>query len=79
MNYTDRQIVKSYSGLFEGLSSLSKMELIEQLSKSLKIEKKSKDDDFYGSFGAFASDKSPEEIIKDIKENRKFKKKEFKF
>jgi hypothetical protein len=79
MNYTERHIVKSYSGLFEGLSSFSKMELIEQLSKLLKTEQKSKDDDFYSSFGGFASQQSPEEIIKDIKKSRKFRTKEIRF
>lgn len=79
MNYTDRRIVETYSGLFEGLSSLSKIELIESLSKSLKIEKITKDNRFYKSFGAFASEKSAEEIIADIKSSRKFSKKEIKF
>ncbi len=40
MSYTDKQIVNSYSRLFEGLSTLTKIELIENLSKSLKKEKK---------------------------------------
>ncbi len=79
MSYAERQLVKSYSGLFEGLSSLSKAGLIEQLSKSLKAEKKSKDTAFYKSFGAFGSVSSPEEIINEIKENRKFRKKDLKF
>jgi hypothetical protein len=32
MSYTDRNIVEAYSILFEGLPSLSKIELIEKLS-----------------------------------------------
>jgi hypothetical protein len=79
MTYIDRNIVKTYSGMFEGLSSSSKMELIESLSKSLKTEKKSKEDDFYKSFGAFASDKLAEEIIAEIKSSRKFRTKDIKF
>ena len=43
MSSTDRPIVETYSILFEGLSSLSKIELIEKLSKSLKKEKKVKE------------------------------------
>ena len=35
MNDTDRHIVEAYSELLEGLSSDSKMVLIESLSKSL--------------------------------------------
>ena len=73
MSYTDRHIVDTYTRLFEGLSSLSKIELIENLSKSLKTEKKTKEKAFYKSFGAFGSKKTAEEIIADIKASRKFK------
>ena len=79
MTFTDKHIVETYSNLFEGLSSHSKLELIESLSKSLKVEKKSKENTFYKSFGAFASTKAAEVIIKDIKSSRKFKKKEMAF
>ena len=79
MSYTDRHIVETYSGMFEGLSSLNKIELIESLSKSLKTEITSKESTFYKSFGAFSSEKSAEEIIADIKLSRKFKAKEIKF
>ena len=68
-----------YLGLFEGLSSSSKMGLIESLSNSLKAETKKKEDAFYKSFGAFASDKSADEIIKHIKSSRKFRRKNLKF
>jgi hypothetical protein len=78
MTYTEKHLVETYSGLFEGLSSLSKIELIANLSKSLNKEKKSKKGDFYKSFGAFVSSKSAEEIIKDIRSGRKFRKKEIK-
>ena len=76
MSYTDKHIVETYTGLFEGLSSISKIELIESLSKSLKTEKSKKDSDFYKSFGAFESDKSPEKIISEIRASRKFRTKE---
>jgi hypothetical protein len=46
---------------------MSKIELIESLSKSLKGEKKREKSNFYKSFGAFASTKSADEIISDIK------------
>ena len=36
MSYTDRHIVETYSGLFEGLSSLSKIELTEFESTIMK-------------------------------------------
>lgn len=79
MSYTDRIIVETYSGLFEGLSSLNKIELIESLSRSLKMELTTRETTFYKSFGAFSSEKSAEEIIADIKSSRKFKNKEIKF
>ena len=78
MTYTDKHIVETYSVLFEGLSPDSKLELIESLSKSLKAEKKSKDANFFKSFGAFASRKSAEEISREIKSSRKFRHKEIK-
>ncbi|MEI6142893.1 MAG: hypothetical protein WCP85_26690 [Mariniphaga sp.] len=79
MSHTDRIIIETYSGLFEGLSSLNKIELIERLSKSLKTELTTRENAFYNSFGAFSSEKSPEEIIEDIKINRKFRNKEIRF
>lgn len=79
MTIADKHIVATYSELFEGLSSMNKIKLIESLSRSLNEEKKNKEEDFYKSFGAFASDKSAEEIIKEIRESRKFRKREFKF
>ena len=79
MSYTNKHIVDTYSGLFEGLSSLNKIELIESLSKSLKTEPSKKENNFFKSFGAFASDKSPETIYKEIKASRKFRNKEISF
>lgn len=77
MAFTDRHIVETYSSLFETLSSSTKIDLIESLTKSLKKEKTN--DHFFKSFGAFASTKSPKEIYKDIKNGRKFRKKDWKF
>jgi hypothetical protein len=51
---------------------LSKIELIEKLTKSLKREKTVKKDTFFESFGAFSDEKSAEEIIADRKSSRKF-------
>ena len=76
MSTTEKYIVKTYSDLFEGLSVIGKLELIESLTKSLKAEKSKKEKDFYKSFGTFGSDKSAEEIVKEIKASRKFRKKD---
>ena len=54
----------------------SKLELIESLSKSIRAENSKKVEDFYKSFGAFASEKSAEEIINEIKESRNFRNKD---
>ncbi len=79
MSYAEKHIVETYSELFSGLSSVSKLELIESLTKSIKSEKKNKEAKFYKSFGAFASDKPAEEIAANIKASRKFKSREIKF
>jgi uncharacterized protein YjfI (DUF2170 family) len=72
MSYTEKHIVDAYADLFEGLSSLSKIELIESFSKSLKNEKSIKETSFFKSFGAFSSKKSAEDIVTDIKSGRNF-------
>jgi hypothetical protein len=78
MSLVDKHIVETYSMLFDGLSSLSKIELIEKLSKSLKREKLVKKDTFFESFGAFSDEKSAEEIIVNLKSSRKFRNQEIK-
>lgn len=72
MTIAEKYIVETYSNLFEGLNSISKIELLEKLAKSLKRERKSKEKDFFKSFGAFGSEKSAENINREIKESRKF-------
>jgi hypothetical protein len=79
MTYIDKNIIDTYSNLFEGLSSVSKLGLIERLTKSLKKEKSKSDDLFYKSFGAFDSSKSPKKIYSEIKSSRKFRRKEISF
>ncbi len=79
MTLTERHIVETYSGIFESLSSISKLELLEKLAQSIKKDTKSKEKEFFKSFGAFSSRKSAEEIAKEIKESRKFREKDLKF
>jgi hypothetical protein len=79
MSYTDKHIVETYSILFNGLSPLNKIELIESLTKSLKKDKIKKVDAFYKSFGAFSTEKTAEDIILDIKSGRKFKNRKISF
>lgn len=76
MTFTDKHIVDTYSDLIDGLSSNNKKKLIEKLSKSLIARTKTTENRFFKSFGAFSSKKTAEEIINDIKSNRKFKNKD---
>lgn len=78
MTHAERHIVEAYSNIFEGLSSISKLELLEKLAQSIRKDSKSKEKEFFKSFGAFASEKSAEDIAKEIKESRKFREKDLK-
>ena len=79
MTFTEKNIIESYIGLFESLNSMTKLELIEKLTKSLKSETKKNESDFYKSFGAFSTEKTFDEINAEIKSSRNFRKKEIKF
>ena len=79
MTFTDKNIIENYLKFSERLNSMSKLELIEKLTKSLKAESKSKESDFYKSFGAFSTEKTSDEINTEIKSSRKFQTKEIKF
>jgi len=50
MKNSDQSVVEALAELFEGLSSTSKLELIESLSKSIRAENSKKEEDFYNSF-----------------------------
>lgn len=79
MTYSEKKIIESYSDLISSLSSDGKKELIEMLSKSIREDKKMLEKEFFSSFGAFASDKSPEDISNEIRESRNFRDKNLKF
>lgn len=76
MNFTDKHIVEVYSEMLEGLSTEGKTELIENLSRSLQNSDTENNDAFYKSFGSFASTKSAEDIVAEIKESRRFSSKQ---
>ena len=79
MTFFDKHIIEVYTGLFKGLSDSTKIELIENLSKSLKSTHKRKEKSFYNSFGAFASSQTAAGIAGEIRKSRKFRKKTIKF
>lgn len=65
-------LIDNYFGLLSGLSKEDKLRLIARLSNSVAdevIEKETAVDKF---FGAFESNKSAEEIIREIRESRNF-------
>lgn len=78
MTTIDKNIINSYTRLFEGLNVRHKRELMERLKHTLKTQEKSKEADFFKTFGAFADPRSAEVITKEIKGNRQFWNKEFK-
>ncbi len=65
-----KKIIESYTSLIESLSSEGKLELLENLARSIRLENKSREEDFFSSFGAFASEKSAEDISTEIKASR---------
>jgi hypothetical protein len=79
MTVANKNIIDTYAKLFEGLDAITKIELIERLSKSLKKEKNSTEKAFFKSYGAFGSDKPAEEIVNEIKASRKFREKDLNF
>ena len=77
LTYTEQNIINNYTAILSGLSKLGKIELIQKITELLKEEevkpkKLTKEEAFFSSFGAFADEKSAEEIIADIKGNRGF-------
>lgn len=78
MTHAERHIIETYSGLFDGLSAVGKLELLERLAKSIRKGKKSREKEFFDSFGAFASEKSAGDIAKEIRDSRKFRVKDLK-
>lgn len=78
MTVAEKYIVDTYSSLLERLNSISKIELLEKLAKSLKKDIKSREKDFFKSFGAFDSEKSAEKMAMEIRSARKFNRKDLK-
>ena len=65
-------LIDNYFGLLNGLSKENKLRLIAKLSNSMADEVVKNEDKIDQYFGAFISDKSAEEIIKEIRESRNF-------
>jgi len=63
-------IVDGYVGLLDNLSTNNKLDLITKLTASVKTDLTNKKKSFKKAFGAFASKKSAEEIIEEIRSSR---------
>jgi len=65
-------LIDNYYGLLSSLSKENKIRLIAKLSNSI-IEESTEDENVVDNFfGAFKSEKSAEELIKEIRESRIF-------
>ncbi len=69
METDDRKILNNYLGLLERLSPEMKVNIIEELSESIKSGKASKTT-MKSAFGAWESEESAEELIDKILESR---------
>ena len=65
-------LIDNYYGLLRSLSKENKLRLIARLSNSLIEEEVQNENVIDRFFGTFKSDKSAEEIIKEIRESRTF-------
>lgn len=61
-----------YFGFLKNLNSESKLDLISKLSQSLREERRTKNISLKSLFGAYETDETAEEIIKEIRESRVF-------
>jgi len=68
-------LIDNYFGLLRSLSKENKLRLITKLSNSIIEEDVQNENVIDRFFGAFKSDKSAEEIIKEIRESRTFNRK----
>jgi hypothetical protein len=65
-------IADYYFGFLKNLNANSKLDLISQLSQSLKESDKSQEVSLQSLFGAYKSDETAEEIIAAIRASRVF-------
>jgi hypothetical protein len=63
-------IVDGYVGLLDNLSSGDKLDLISKLTASVKTDLTNRKSTFKKAFGAFASKKTAEQIIEEIRNSR---------
>lgn len=69
---TNSLLIDSYFGLLSGLDRENKIKLIAKLTNSIIEIKPNRNDIIDMFFGAFESEKSDEDIIKEIRNSRNF-------
>lgn len=72
-------LIEGYLQLLDNLSPNNKLDLISKLTLSVKTDITVKKNSFYKAFGAWESEQSADEIIKDIRNSRTFNRKTEKF
>jgi len=71
-NSSNAMVLDNYLGLTKGLSRENKMKLVARLSSDIAEEEVDRTDILDRFFGAFESDKTAEEMIKEIRDSRNF-------
>ncbi len=69
------KLLENYFGLIRNLSPEIKINLIEKIANTLKGNISSNKTSINDAFGGWKSDKSADEIISEIRENRNFNRK----
>ena len=65
-------LIESYFGLIRNLSPEIKLDLIAKLTRTLKGDFATENKSIKSAFGAWESDKSADEIILELREDRSF-------
>lgn len=66
----DTTLIEGYLRLLDNLSTSNKLDLISQLTLSVKTDITARKKSFYKAFGAWESKQSADEIIKDLRNSR---------
>lgn len=69
---TDKNLLEGYIKLLDNLNSTVKLDIISKLSLSIKKGSAKKNKSIHKAFGAWVSNQSAEEIVKEIRSSRKF-------
>lgn len=71
-NAENKDLLENYLGLLSGLSKEYKMKVIESLNYEIEKDRKPGNDWIDKLYGSFVSEKSAENIITEIKSDRRF-------